>query len=154
MTRELTGRHVLLITLCAFGVIIGVNILMAVMAVETFPGLEVRNSYVASQNFDRERTAQQALHWTATPEYDGQELVLTIRDEHGYPAPVRDLYVTVGRPTHMRDDQVPQFRYSGGAYRAPLKLAPGLWNIHLTATAQDGTVFRQRIDQYHGNRVN
>lgn len=154
MARELTGRHVLLITLCAFGVIIGVNIVMAVMAVGTFPGLEVKNSYVASQNFDREREAQQALHWTATPEYDGRELVLTIRDESGYPAPIRDLQVTIGRPTHQRDDQSPEFSYSGGIYRAPLTLAPGLWNIHLIATARDGTVFRQRIDHYLGNRVN
>ncbi len=154
MKRELTGRHVLVITLCAFGVIVGVNLLLAFMAVGTFPGLEVKNSYVASQNFDRERAAQQALRWTATPEYDGRELVLTITDESGYPAPVRDLQVTVGRPTHMRDDQNPEFTYSGGAYRAPLTLAPGLWNIHLVATAQDGTVFRQRIDHYSGNRVN
>lgn len=154
MNRELTGRHVLLITLCAFGVIIAVNVVMAVMAVGTFPGLEVKNSYVASQNFDRERAAQQALHWQVRPDYDGREMVLTIRDAHGDPVRVRDLSVTVGRPTQQRDDQSPEFTYSNGAYRAPLTLAPGLWNIHLTATAQDGTVFRQRIDHYHGNRVN
>ncbi|WP_374421830.1 FixH family protein [Paracoccus sp. (in: a-proteobacteria)] len=153
MARELTGRHVLLITLCAFGVIILVNLVMAVMAVGTFPGLEVKNSYVASQNFDRERAAQQALNWRVTPEYDGREMVLAILDDNGNPAPLRDLSVTVGRPTHQRDDQSPEFTYSGGLYRAPLVLAPGLWNIHLTATARDGTVFRQRIDHYNGNRV-
>lgn len=153
MTRELTGRHVLIITLAAFGTIIAVNLLMAFMAVGTFPGLEVKSSYVASQSFDRDRAAQQALNWTVTPAYDGKEMVLTIRDETGYPAPVKDLQVTVGRPTHMRDDQTPEFSYTNGAFRAPLQLAPGVWNIHLTATAQDGTVFRQRIDHYNGNRV-
>ena len=153
MTRELTGRHVLMITLGAFGTIIAVNLVMAFLAVGTFPGLEVKSSYVASQSFDRERAAQTALHWTVTPEYDGHQLVLTIRDEAGYPAPVKDLQVTIGRPTHMREDQTPEFSYSGGTYRAPLELAPGVWNIHLTATAPDGTVFRQRIDHYNGNRV-
>ncbi len=153
MPRELTGRHVLLITLAAFGTIIGVNVLMAVKAVGTFPGLEVKNSYVASQQFDRDRAAQQALDWTATPEYDGHELVLAIRDAQGNPAPVDTLQVTIGRPTHIREDQSPQFTYSGGLFHAPLTLAPGLWNIRLTATAPDGTVFRQRIDHYHGNRV-
>mgnify|MGYP001760938923 FL=1 len=69
MTRPLTGKHVLAITLVAFGVIIGVNVLMAVKAVGTFPGLEVANSYVASQDFDRERAAQAALDWTVTPDY-------------------------------------------------------------------------------------
>ena len=55
MTKELTGRHVLIITLAAFGVIIAVNLVMAFLAVGSFPGLEVKNSYVASQDFDRER---------------------------------------------------------------------------------------------------
>lgn len=154
MSRELTGRHVLMITLAAFGTIIAVNLFMAFKAVGTFPGLEVRNSYVASQNFDRERNAQAALNWTVTPDYDGRELVLAIRDGQGNPAPVSTLEVTVGRPTHLREDQRPQFTYQGGLFHAPLELAPGLWNIHLTAIAPDGTVFRQRIDHYHGSRVN
>lgn len=153
MTRPLTGKHVLAITLVAFGVIIGVNVLMAVKAVGTFPGLEVANSYVASQDFDRERAAQAALDWTVTPDYDGKELVLAIRDRQGNPAPINDLQVTVGRPTYVADDQHPQMTYQGGLYVAPLTLKPGLWNIHLTATAWDGTQFRQRLDHYHGSRV-
>ena len=153
MTRPLTGKHVLAITLVAFGVIIGVNVLMAVKAVGTFPGLEVANSYVASQDFDRERAAQAALDWTVTPDYDGKELVLAIRDRQGNPAPIKNLQVTVGRPTYVADDQHPQMTYQGGLYVAPLTLKPGLWNIHLTATAWDGTQFRQRLDHYHGSRV-
>lgn len=153
MTRPLTGKHVLAITLVAFGVIIGVNVLMAVKAVGTFPGLEVANSYVASQDFDRERAAQAALDWTVTPDYDGKELALAIRDRQGNPAPIKDLQVTVGRPTYVAEDQHPQMTYQGGLYVAPLTLKPGLWNIHLTATAWDGTQFRQRLDHYHGSRV-
>lgn len=38
MARERTGRHVLIITLAGFGTIIAVNLLMAFMAVGTFPG--------------------------------------------------------------------------------------------------------------------
>lgn len=154
MAREITGRHVLLITLTAFGVIIGVNVAMAVLAIGTFPGLEVRNSYVASQTFDQDRAAQQALHWTVTPEYDGREMVLKIVDETGAPAQIRDLQVTIGRPTHVREDQTPDFVYSGGVFRAPVTLAPGRWNVHVVATSADGVVFRQRIDHYNGSQVN
>ncbi len=154
MTRPLTGKHVLAITLLAFGTIVGVNLFMAMKAVGTFPGLEVANSYVASQSFDRDRAAQAALDWTVTPEYDGTDLVLAIRDGQGNPAPIRDLAVTVGRPTYMADDQHPVFVHTGGLYVAPLTLKPGLWNIHVAATAPDGTQFRQRIDHYHGSRVN
>jgi nitrogen fixation protein FixH len=50
---EITGRHVLAITVGAFGLIIAVNVVMAWKAISTFPGLEVENSYVASQEFDR-----------------------------------------------------------------------------------------------------
>ena len=125
MARELTGRHVLAITLAAFGVIIAVNMVMAVKAVSTFPGLETPNSYVASQRFDRERAAQDKLGWTVTPDYDGHELTLAIRDRDGHPARVRTLSATVGRPTHVRDDQTPVFTYDGGVFRAPLTLAPG-----------------------------
>ena len=153
MARQLTGRHVLAITLGAFGVIIAVNAFLAVKAVGTFPGLEVANSYIASQSFDRDRAAQEALGWVVTAEYDGSELVLAIRDDQGRPAPVKDLEVTVGRPTQVRDDQHPQFTYQGGLYVAPLKLEAGAWNIHIRATSRDGTEFRQRLDHYNGNLV-
>lgn len=153
MRRELTGRHVLAITLAAFGVIIAVNVLMAVLAVGTFPGLEVANSYVASQGFDRDRAAQSALGWTVTPSYDGQELTLAVTDAQGRPAPVESLSATVGRPTHKRADLTPDFRYEGGLYRARLALEPGIWNIHVVAIAPDGTAFRQRLDHFAGSVV-
>lgn len=154
MPRELTGRHVLAITLAAFGIIVAVNLVMAFKAVGSFPGLEVPNSYVASQSFDRERAAQSALDWTATPVYDGQQLTLTVVDARGLPAPLEDLRVTVGRPTHTRDDQTPEFTREGGVFRAPLVLQPGKWNIHMVATAPDGTEFRQRFEHYAGAEVN
>lgn len=153
MARELTGRHVLAITLAAFGVVIAVNMLLAVKAVGTFPGLEVANSYVASQQFDRDRASQDALGWTVTADYEDGEMTLMIRDRDGNPARVRSLSATIGRPTHVRDDQTPRFTYRDGLFRAPLALEPGVWNIHLTAIASDGTEFRQRIDHYNGNRV-
>lgn len=153
MARELTGRHVLAITLTAFGVIIGVNLVMAFQAVSTFPGLETANSYVASQQFDRDRVAQAALGWTVTPEYDGRELTLMVRDRQGNPARVKSLTATIGRPTHVREDQTPRFVYDNGLFRAPLVLAPGIWNIHVTAEAWDGTRFQQRIDHFAGSRV-
>lgn len=144
--RELTGRKVLVITLGAFGVIVAVNLLLAVMAVRTFPGLETPNSYVASQRFDRERAAQNALGWTVAPEWDGEVLTLLIRDRSGAPAPVRHLAVSIGRPTHGRDDRAVAMTFRGGLWTAPLALEQGLWNIRLEAEAPDGTLFRQRFD--------
>ena len=60
---EIKGWHVALWFSMAFGVIIAVNLTLAFNAVRTFPGLEVKNSYVASQSFDADRAAQNALGW-------------------------------------------------------------------------------------------
>ncbi|MDO5630973.1 MAG: FixH family protein [Paracoccus sp. (in: a-proteobacteria)] len=152
--KRFTGRHMLGFAVAMFGIIIVVNVFMAFKAVGTFPGLEVPNSYIASQSFDRERAAQQALGWTVTPAYDGQELTLRVTDETGLPARIASLSATLGRPTHVRDDVTPELSYDNGVFRAPLHLAPGVWIIHVTATAPDGTEFRQRIDHYAGDRVN
>ncbi len=97
---ELTGRKVFAIVASAFGVIIAVNLLLAYKAVTTFPGLEVPNSYVASQTWDAERAAQKALGWELAAEYDhaAQALELTFTDAAGRPAPLTALSVLVGRP--------------------------------------------------------
>ena len=102
VAKELTGRHVLIITLSAFGVIIAVNLVMAFLAVGSFPGLEVKNSYVASQQFDRDRLAQERLGWTAKASYDGQQISIEIVDGQGAHPVLRDFTATVGRPTHTR----------------------------------------------------
>lgn len=146
MAKPLTGRKVLMIAVGAFGVIITVNLVMAWQAVSTFPGLEVDNSYVASQQFDKNRAAQEALGWTVTPEYANGQLSVVIRDANGLPAKVKSMKAVVGRTTHVRDDVTPRFDYVGGIFTAPVQLAPGAWLLHLDAEAADGTKFRQRID--------
>lgn len=144
--REITGRHVLAITVGAFGVIIGVNLVLAWKAVATFPGVEVKNSYVASQVFDRERIAQEALGWTLAPLYRDGVLSLSFTDAGGLPAEVAELAVLVGRATSSRDDQWPRFVKTGDRFVAPLDLAPGKWILRVEAQAPDGTRFRQRLD--------
>ena len=58
---ELTGRHVLAITVSAFARDHrGERRCWPYKAVSTFPGLEVDNSYVASQDFDARKAAQEA----------------------------------------------------------------------------------------------
>ena len=146
----ITGRKVLAIAIAFFGVIIGVNFWLAYSAVSTFPGLEVENSYVASQNWDKERAAQAALGWTLKPEYDAdrEQLRLTFTDRDGLPARITDIAVLVGRPTEAKDDQRPSMQREQGTFVAPVKLAPGKWMLHVEARAADGTMFRQRIDLY------
>lgn len=154
MARELTGRHVLAITLAAFGVIIAVNLVMAFLAVGSFPGVEVKNSYVASQTFDRDRKAQDDLGWTASVDHDGSGLVIRVIDSAGMPPVLRDLTATIGRPTHRRADVTPPLTAEGGVHRAAVDLAPGNWDVVVTAFAPDGTPFRQKLSHHVPERVN
>ncbi len=141
----LTGRKVFIIAASAFGVIIAVNVTMAVLAVGTFPGLEVKNTYVASQKFDDDRAAQEALGWEVEAGVDGGLLTVAFTGREGLPVEVKAMSATVGRPTHERDDIAPDFSYVDGTFAAPVDLAPGRWDIRLVATAPDGTPFRKRI---------
>ncbi len=148
MARELTGRKVFLFTASAFAVIIAVNVYMATEAVRTFPGLEVDNSYVASQTFDADRKAQEALGWTLEHAYRDGRLTLAFRDRDGLPVRLADIAVTVGRTTEAADDRTPDFVYDGGIYSAPADLGPGRWMLLLEAHAGDGTLFRKRLDLF------
>lgn len=147
---KMTGGKVLAIFLGAFGVIIAVNLVMAYSALSTFPGLEVRNSYVASQGFNDRLTSQRALGWDVAVGVDDGELRVVFTDPQGNPARVSGFEATLGRPTHTRDDVEPQFAYqSSGIFIAPVTIAPGNWNLRLVATAPDGTEFRQRVSFRH-----
>lgn len=144
-TRELTGKHVLAIWLVSFGIIISVNIALAVNAVRTFPGLEVKNSYVASQQFDVKREAQLALGWSVRADARDGQVILSITDRDGAPVEAAHLNATLGRATHVKDDFVPAFEFDGTAYVAPAELGEGNWNIRMIARADDGTEFTQRV---------
>ncbi|GHF41326.1 FixH family protein [Seohaeicola zhoushanensis] len=143
--RQLTGRHVAAIFVGAFGVIIAVNIALAVSAVKTFPGLEVKNSYVASQEFNTRLHEQLALGWTVRADERDGEIFLAITDREGKPVQVASLDAVVGRATHVRDDVTPDFAFDGTRYVAPLELGPGNWNVRMDARALDGTEFTQRV---------
>ena len=143
--RRLTGWHVLGIFVGAFGVIITVNLFLAYSAVSTFPGLEVKNSYVASQEFNDRKAAQEGLGWTIAADHQGGVLTLGITDEAGEPVEVARLEATVGRATHVQDDQTPEFRFDGSAYVARVALGDGNWNIRMKAWDEAGTLFQQRV---------
>jgi nitrogen fixation protein FixH len=143
--REWTGKHVLAVMVLAFSVIIGVNLILAFKAVGTFPGAEVKNSYVASQTFDADRAAQEALGWKVDATVFGDTLRLKITDNKGYPVHPEITAAVFGRATHTREDQNLDLRWTGTEFEAPVEAGDGNWNLRMTARADDGTNFRQRL---------
>lgn len=130
-----------------FGVIIAVNVIMAVVATGSWTGLVVANSYVASQGYNKllaEARVQNALGWQSTLAYDGRNLVFDVRDQHD--TAVTDLMVTarLSIPAHEHRDHDVQLRQTGdGAYGGAATLEPGLWQADVTATNQAGEKYRQ-----------
>ena len=146
--RQFTGKHALAVFVAAFGVIIAVNLVLAYSAVKTFPGLEVKNSYVASQQFNERLKEQQALGWHIRAEAKGGLLILHITDRAGAPVQVADLKAVVGRATHVKEDFAPDFVFDGTAYSTPASLGEGNWNIRLVAKDDSGAEFAQRVPLY------
>jgi len=68
MSRRFTGWHAAIILVAFFGTVATVNFTMAGFASSTFGGVVVKNSYVASQEFNRwldQAAASDALGWEA-----------------------------------------------------------------------------------------
>lgn len=145
---EFTGRHMLMIMIAFFGVIIGVNLLMAMVANRSWTGLVVQNSYVASQNFNRKLEAARqvaALGWVVDFELDAGHAALRLADRAG-PLGGMDVTLKLWRPTNEKDDlSVTLDETAAGEYRADIALDPGVWSADLTATADSGeTLHRHR----------
>lgn len=78
MNGSFSGRHMTAILLAFFGVVIAVNVTMALFATRTFGGVVVENSYVASQKYNGWLEAarrQEQLGWAIEPGLDGRRRV-------------------------------------------------------------------------------
>ncbi|MEM6940738.1 MAG: FixH family protein [Pseudomonadota bacterium] len=142
--RAITGWHVLGMFLLGFGTIIAVNLTLALNAVRTFPGLEVKNSYVASQEFNEERAAQEALSWDVSATLQGDLLTLRFARDGVAVVPLIERAV-FGRATSVAADQAPAFTFRNGVFTAPVVAGEGNWNLRVVARSANGTLFKQRI---------
>jgi nitrogen fixation protein FixH len=148
--RALTGRHVLFAILGFFVAVISVNVVFIVMAVRTFPGEDVRRSYLQGLQYNAtlaERREQAALGWRVNAAFrvgeQGEQLEVTLRDAQG--VPIGDALVEgeLRRPTTAEHDQALVFASAGeGRYRAPVSdVDDGVWRLRARATTGQDRVF-------------
>lgn len=145
-----TGRHMLTVVLLFFGTIIGVNIVMVISATGTFPGLVVKNSYVASQNFNHtlaEAKAQAETGWRMDLVTDDGAIAVRLFDRDGVPLRGLDVIAAAGRPSTTGEDRSIALVQDGAGYRAAEALPPGVWEIAIEARRDGTRVFgaRERI---------
>jgi nitrogen fixation protein FixH len=122
-----------------FGVVIIVNVVMAKLAIATFGGTVVDNSYVASQHFNAwldSSAADRALGWKVELAR-GSDGSLEARLTDGAGAPLDHARVTV-HTEHPLGARPPQdlvlHEVAPGTYRAALPA--GRWRVWLKADAR------------------
>lgn len=143
--RPLTGRKVLAIAVAAFGTIIAANLTLAYSAVQSFPGIEVKNGYIASQSFERDRAAQVLLGWNTEASYEKGMLNVIVRDRDGAAAPLQDTVIHLGRPTTAARVLEMAPATDGAGWLASVSLAPGPWRIDILGVTPKGDRFRQHL---------
>ena len=143
---KLTGRHVFLILLSFFGLIIAVNVTMATLAAGTWPGLVVANSYVESQRFNSRVAAarkQEALGYALAFQQKNDRLSLVLTDRDGKGVEIHGGTVRIGRPVTRTEDRLLDIpAASDGKVVVDDALAPGLWVADVALSLADGRVWR------------
>ncbi len=125
--RPFTGRHMALVMIGFFGVVIAVNVLLANLAVSTFSGTVVENSYVASQGFNRllgAAKADKALGWKMALGRAGSGAVrFTLSDASGRPLTGAAVRAEADHPLGAK----------APVMMAPREVAPGIYEAALPA---------------------
>ncbi len=143
---RLTGGNVLAMMLAFFATVIAVNGAFIYFALHSFPGEDVRRSYLQGLNYNEtlaDRRAQAALHWRAEARIaDGgaHDLVeARFFDQDGRPLDGLSIEGVIRRPADAQDDHALAFAARGGGLyfaEAP-PLADGVWDLRATARRGD-----------------
>ena len=149
--RPITGRMVLFMMVAFFGVVIGVNLIMMRLAIQTLPGTEVDSAYSASLAYEKEiatARAQSARNWKVDAHVErsgqgGATLQVEARDNDGRPMSGLTFHGRFERPTDRRADLPVALAEVGiGIYRGSAEtIAPGQWDLVLEGVAAGQRLF-------------
>jgi len=132
-----TGWHMFVILFAFFSVVFGVNFYMARLAMHTFSGEVVTNSYDASQNYNKwldEAAKEKALGWKMSVARlaDGR---VAVRFADGSAVPVPAKAEMTGEAWHplglVADHDVRFVRGVDGSFVTTQALPDGRWNLRL-----------------------
>lgn len=136
-----TGWHMLAIMLAFFGTIITVNFTMAYFATSTWSGLVVKNTYVASQEFNGKTAAIKEMLATGiagdlSVDTKGMRYRLTL--PNNVPVVADSVLAHFKRPVGEHQDfELVMTPAGDGLYLAETAVLPGSWIVEIKAT-KDG----------------
>lgn len=146
-SRGFTGLHMLAVMFAFFGVIIAVNITMAVLANTSWTGFVVRNSYVAGLEFNDKTQAareQAALNWTSSVGIVDGRIVFTVHDADGNQIALTEGTASLRRPVSDAEDTVVTLSPDAdGGLSASIELRDGSWIIETNASTSDATPWHE-----------
>ncbi len=145
--KPITGRHVFVGMVAFFGVIVAVNLTLAAFAKLTWTGLEVKNSYVASQDYNAKLATaqrQRARGWKSQLRLQAGELKLSLLNSTGAGVTGARINAQLRRPVQEHDDRQMHFReIAPGDYRADAPDDAGLWDVHMLVHVPVSEPYRQ-----------
>ncbi len=145
--RPFTGKHMLALVLAFFGVVIGVNALMATLAVRSWTGLVVKSTYVASLEFNDKLAASQAqadLNWKVGLTYQEGILQFDLTDDQNQPVNVQSVNIEVSRPIGIAEDRTLDLERIGEGFGIATDIPSGVWNVVIRAEVADYPQFLYR----------
>jgi nitrogen fixation protein FixH len=153
---RIEGKHVLVGMVAFFGVVIAVNVTLAVLASTSWTGLSVENGYVASQRFNAELAEarrQAEFGWKVDFGYRKERLELALADASGQPLTGFAVRVELERPSTDKEDRhVALAEYRPGVYAATGSLKAGQWDADVTIRDGAGRSMRRIFRFVVGNR--
>ena len=139
MRREFTGRHMAAVLIAGFGVVIAVNLIMATLAVGSFSGVVVENSYVASQRFNAwlgKARQQESLGWQASAaRLDDGRIAVTTRSVPAGAEVVASLRRPLGK---LQSTQLTFVEEASGRYVSTRPVPRGRWIARVQIAASGG----------------
>ena len=139
--KEFTGRHMLIIMVLFFGAVIAVNLTMATLANTSWSGLVVKNSYVASQQFNENveaAKAQAALGWTPVLAFRAGLMTFQMQGKSGNQIALESVTVVFRHPVGENADRhLTLERQSDGSFKTAETVPNGVWTIEITAVAPE-----------------
>ncbi|HHB83170.1 MAG TPA: cytochrome oxidase [Devosia sp.] len=134
--RPFTGKHMLIIIILFFGTIFSVNIFMATKATQSWTGLVVKNSYVASQQFNEKLAASRAqaeLNLKIDISYSDGILKFFLADEDNVAVELKDVTIALTRPIGTKLDRTLTLQPVHTWYEVAEELPAGVWNVVIHA---------------------
>lgn len=142
-----TGWHFLACMIVFFGIDIAINVGFVVQSIRTFPGEVADDPYEAGVAYDHtlaREAVEQKLGWlasvgSAATGGKGEAILARWTDRSGRPLSGLTVTGLLRRPATEQEDSSLRFtEIAPGAYRAVAAVAPGAWDLDVTAADSRG----------------